>query len=102
MSRLRSRIFAGYLLITHCSLFIAFYFCNPNHSFGTFREVAEWSNATDSKSVIPARVSGVRIPPSLLWFRNPAVNQVFTAGFLLARQLLILPAGVLRLHSTAC
>ena len=57
--------FEDKLLIAHCSLLITSYFCSPNHSFGTFREVAEWSNATDSKSVIPARVSGVRIPPSL-------------------------------------
>ena len=27
--------------------------------------MAEWSNATVSKTVIPATVSGVRIPPSL-------------------------------------
>ena len=27
-------------------------------------EVAEWPNVTDSKSVVPERVPGVRIPPS--------------------------------------
>ena len=27
-------------------------------------EVAEWPNVTDSKSVVPSRVPGVRIPPS--------------------------------------
>ncbi len=34
-------------------------------ALGPYREVAEWSNATVSKTVIPATVSGVRIPPSL-------------------------------------
>ena len=41
------------------------YFYTPETTTGTYREVAEWSNATVSKTVIPATVSGVRIPPSL-------------------------------------
>jgi hypothetical protein len=60
-----SRFITKNFLVSRSAFRIHSYFCSPNHSFGTFREVAEWSNATDSKSVIPATVSGVRIPPSL-------------------------------------
>ena len=38
---------------------------------GPCGEMAEWSNAADSKSVVPARVPGVRIPLS-----PPAVQAV--------------------------
>lgn len=34
------------------------------HRASELGEVAEWSNAHDSKSCVPVRVPGVRIPPS--------------------------------------
>jgi hypothetical protein len=53
--------------ILHSSSFIplSFLLLHSPITRGPYREVAEWSNATVSKTVIPATVSGVRIPPSL-------------------------------------
>ena len=51
--------------VPYCSLGLGSYFYAPRTTPGADREVAEWSNATVSKTVIPATVSGVRIPPSL-------------------------------------
>src|SRR6185295_7018739 len=52
-----------------------------NHSglikFASRGEVAEWSIAADSKSVVPARVPGVRIPPS------PPDNRAANGAFLM-------------------
>ena len=41
-----------------------------------FGEVAEWSNAAVSKTVIPAMVSGVRIPPSPPKGSSPSTEKV--------------------------
>ena len=38
-----------------------------------YGEVAEWSKAIDSKSIVPFRVPGVRIPPSLLVLEGEAI-----------------------------
>src|SRR5690606_36469323 len=40
-------------------------------------ELPEWSNGTDSKSVVPARVPRVRIPGSPPTIRNPSLGWGF-------------------------